>query len=520
MVRPDPKQWVGKTVGGVYTIKRHVASGGFAEVYEAWHNELDTPVAVKMRRPVGRETDSASQNARTEDYAFAHFKTEAILGFRLRDPNVVRVLDFRLEAKAEYLVMEWLDGQSLRDLQDGRPMYWRRATELTAAAAEAVASLHEKGWFHRDIKPDNFMVVGDGADERVVLIDLGLVRHRPLEAPIMSQLAEPTGWIPYTPGYCAPEVYARSGQPIEESPFTEASEVFALGVTLFKLLTARMPWPGTTAQAQQVEIALGVVPSRPSEFGVRLPTDLENLVMRAIGGDPAQRPASAAELGRQLRRLLEPSARKAAVPTARAPEPTPPAPALTPVTGLGVPIGPSPALARSSATTARPPVLPPPSTPAPPRPWVLVASLGFTVLFACTLLAVFLLPPDVTSTTAQRLDAQQLDAFEPVPVPTLIPVVQPAAAPAPASPTVVTTPSPPTPTLPAARELSEGEKRQKFEARLRRCPDAPSGLVMVEMRGGRLRTIELEPYVRTDPWHACAAQKLRGLADGQHALRL
>ncbi|PCC75708.1 hypothetical protein SAMN02745121_00248 [Nannocystis exedens] len=165
-----------------------------------------------------------------------------------------------------------------------------------------------------------------------------------------------------------------------------------------------------------MEIALGVVPARPSEFGVRLPTNLENLVMRAIGGDPAQRPASAAELGRQLRRLLEPSARKALVPTARAPEPTPPAPALTPVTGLRAPIGPSPALARSSATTARPPVLPASSTPASPRPWVLAASLGFTMLFACTLLAVFLVPSDVMFPTARQLDAQQLDAFEPVPV--------------------------------------------------------------------------------------------------------
>ncbi|WP_434423107.1 serine/threonine-protein kinase [Nannocystis pusilla] len=282
---------MGRTLGGVYRIKRHVATGGFANLYEGWHEVLETPVAVKVRRMVGVDGDPEGF-ARNDDYCFAHFKTEAILGFRLRDPHVVRVLDFRLEAKVEYLVMEWLEGKSLQVLADGRPMYWRRAVELMAKAADAVASLHAAGWFHRDIKPDNFMVLGGGDDdERVVLIDLGLVRQRPLAAPIVSQLAEPTAWIAHTPGYCAPEVYAQiKEKKIETSPFTEASEVFALGVTLYKLLTGRIPWDGHTAQQQQAEIADGSPPIPLSRLGTHVPTELDHLLQRALGTDPARRP--------------------------------------------------------------------------------------------------------------------------------------------------------------------------------------------------------------------------------------
>ncbi|MCY1062158.1 serine/threonine-protein kinase [Nannocystis sp. SCPEA4] len=520
-MRPDPKAWVGKTVGGVYRIERHVASGGFADVYQAWHEELETPVALKMRRPVEAK-GSESQQLRNEDYAFAHFKTEAILGFRLRDPHVVRVLDFRLEAKAEYLVMEWLDGNSLRNVQDGRPMYWRRAAELTAAAADAVASLHASGWFHRDIKPDNFMVVGDGGQERVVLIDLGLVRHRPLEEPIMSQLADPTNFfIPCTPGYCAPEVFSLWGQPIAESPFTEASEVFALGCTLFKLLTDRLPWPGNTPHQQQAEIGAGTRPARPAEFGVRLPAELEQLVMRTLDSDPSRRPSSAAELAQQLRRLLMPSRPAEAAPTARAPEPTPPPAA---VTGLRAPVVPSPALARSSATTARPPAVPPSPSSAPVAPVrglrLGVGLLSASLLGSLILFVTFALQqrfgPLPTATTVQ-LQPELVHG----PVPTRLPIVLPPSIPS----TAPSSKEPATDAVIAPLAKASRSKRQQLEGEqleeaLRRCPSAPSGLVMFEIRGGQLQTIELEPFVATDAWHACAAKRLRGLKDGQHALRL
>ncbi|WP_170136030.1 serine/threonine-protein kinase [Nannocystis exedens] len=475
---------MGRTLGGVYRIKRHVAAGGFADLYEGWHEELETPVAVKVRRAVGLDGDPEAV-ARNDDYCFAHFKTEAILGFRLRDPHVVRVLDFRLEAKVEYLVMEWLEGKSLQVLADGRPMYWRRAVDLMAKAADAVASLHAAGWFHRDIKPDNFMVLGGGEDdERVVLIDLGLVRQRPLAAPIVSQLAEPTAWIAHTPGYCAPEVYAQVKQKrIETSPFTEASEVFALGVTLYKLITGRIPWVGHTAQQQQDEIALGSPPIPLSQLGTRVPPELEQLLLRALGSDPSQRPSSAQAFARELRRVLVPSKPLPEVATAR-----PPA---------------ADERREAGESSPRMAAAPPPAKPARPRrsllrwaPVVLLLALGGSLVLALG----WSLGWQVPAAPAElRVD----EAPAPSPAPSPVIVTVPDATPAPS-------PAPP----PSTR------RRTTLVEQLRRCPGAPSGMVALEIRGGRLVAVDFEPLRADDEWHQCAAKRLLGAKDGQRIVNL
>ena len=477
MVKPDPKALVGKTLGGVYRIKRHIAAGGFADLYEGWHEELETPVAVKVRREAGELASEPDESARNEDYLFAHFKTEAILGFRLRDPHVVRVLDFRLEAKVEYLVMEWLEGKSLQALADGRPMYWRRAVELMAKAADAVAGLHAAGWFHRDIKPDNFMVIGDGEDERVVLIDLGLVRQRPLAAPIVSQLAEPTAWIAHTPGYCAPEVYAQVGQKITTSPFTEASEVFALGVTLYKLITARIPWSGHTPQQQQVEIAVGSPPIPPTRLGIRLPPQLERLLQRTLGADPSQRPDSAQAFARELRRVLAPSKPLPDVATARPP-------AAGDERRLdALRAGARPVLSPASAR----------------RAWHLLRWTPLALLLA---LAWLLLPSPAPSPS--QLAVSDESPRGPVPEPIVVvqpdaprrePIVSPIATPAPGP-------------------------RPSLADQLRRCPGAPSGTVVLDVRGGRLIRVDFEPLHDDDAWHRCAARRLRGAKEGRRNVTL
>jgi len=476
MVKPDPKALAGKTLGGVYRIKRHIAAGGFADLYEGWHEELETPVAVKVRREAGEVGREPGESARNEDYLFAHFKTEAILGFRLRDPHVVRVLDFRLEAKVEYLVMEWLEGKSLQSLADGRPMYWRRAVELMAKAADAVASLHAAGWFHRDIKPDNFMVIGDGEDERVVLIDLGLVRQRPLATPIVSQLAEPTAWIAHTPGYCAPEVYAQVGQKITTSPFTEASEVFALGVTLYKLITARIPWSGHTPQQQQVEIAVGTPPIPPTEFGIRLPPELEQLLQRTLGADPSQRPDSAQAFARELRRVLVPSKPLPDVATARPPE----------------------AGSNRRIDAARVGARPVASPASASRAWHLLRWTPLALLLGLA----FVLLSSPTPLPSQLVTS---DDFARAPVPEPIEIVQPDAPRREAASPIVPPPLRPRPSL---------------ADQLRRCPGAPSGAVVFEIRGGRLVRVDFEPLHDDDAWHHCAARHLRGAKDGRRTVTL
>ncbi|MCY1012755.1 serine/threonine-protein kinase [Nannocystis pusilla] len=468
---------MGCTLGGVYRIKRHVAAGGFADLYEGWHEVLETPVAVKVRRMVGADGDP-EDFARNDDYCFAHFKTEAILGFRLRDPHVVRVLDFRLEAKVEYLVMEWLDGKSLQGLADGRPMYWRRAVELMAKAADAVASLHAAGWFHRDIKPDNFMVLGGGDDdERVVLIDLGLVRQRPLAAPIVSQLAEPTAWIAHTPGYCAPEVYAQIKEKDRDLAVHRGLRGVRARRDALQLLTGRIPWDGHTAQQQQAEIAGGSPPIPLSRLGTHVPPELDQLLQRALGTDPARRPSSAQAFARELRRVLTPSKSLPEVATAK-----PPAADVEREGGEAAP--------RSAA--------PPLSPASPPRSrWALLRWASVALLLALGGSLWWLTP-------AVPAELQIAEAPPPSLAPSPVVVVVPDAKPPPPSP-------PPGP----IRRV-----RPTLVDQLRRCPAAPSGNVAFDIRGGRVVAVDFEPLRADDEWHQCAAKRVRGLKDGQLVVHL
>lgn len=496
MVRPDPKQLLGKTLGGVYQITRHVASGGFSEVYEALHVELETPVAIKVHRPPEPVDGNAAQTQMNDDYSFGHFKTEAILGARLRHPSVVRVLDFRSEAKCEYIVLEWLDGQSLGKLADGRAMHWRRAAELVAQACEAVAILHDAGWLHRDIKPDNFMVVRSvSGEETVVVIDLGLVRHQALAEPIVSALAEPTAWICHTPGYCAPEVYSKSGTKFTESPFSEASEVFALGVTLFRLVAGRLPWVAKEARLQQLALTVGEPPKTPAEFGVRLPTDLETLIMRAIAHDPASRPASAKELALALRRLLEPTKRVVAT-RIEAPPVSEHRPHLSPAIG-------------DDAVTAKPPtprpndalpVVAPAPAWRPPR-W----------FWAPPLVLLALIVGELAVPLPARVAVE--DLVEPAPVPAY--VVRPAAP-----PTVPVKPATAEPIDAPRPKLDVPRPRPSLEQLLRTCAGAPVGPVVFEVRDQQLVSIDFEALVTSDPWHACAARRLAGTRDGRRVVDL
>lgn len=472
-VHAKAERLVGRTLGGQYRLVRLLRSaGGFSHVYEAQHEALGIRVCVKvLRQP---------DDPRFEDYCAAHFEAEARLGFLLRHPGVVRVFDFRREANVEYIVMEWIEGRTLQQLTDGRPLPWRRATSLIIRACDAVAAMHGTGFLHRDLKPDNLMVVDEDGHERVVLIDLGLARHLPLQEPLLDALEAPTTSPAFTPGFAPPEIYGwiehvrvqRSAQRRpsaavvgEEyrSPFSPQSDVFALGVTLYQLVAGRRPW------AEHVEIAVGVQPRPPSEHGVDLPPALEAVIMKAIAVRQEARYTSVGELSAALQSVLLPSG--------------PPAPATGPL-DLAQP--------RPRGRRARPAVL---------------AGVAGLALVAGGL-AIW--SPSPAPSPLELLVDDEEGALLPAPAPIHLAdaLKVEALAPPPEEETRASAPSEPPRARPSVLQL------------LRRCPGAPRGPVVLEVAEGRLQAIDLAPPVVADPWHRCAADVAQRLGNGTHLFTL
>jgi len=468
-VHAKAERLVGRTLGGQYRLVRLLRTpGGFSHVYEAQHEALGIRVCVKvLRQP---------DDARFEDYCAAHFEAEARLGFLLRHPGIVRVFDFRREANVEYIVMEWVEGRTLQQLTDGRPLPWRRATSLIIRACDAVAAMHGAGFLHRDVKPDNVMVVDEEGTERVVLIDLGLARHLPLHEPLLDALEAPTTSPAFTPGFAPPEIYGwiehvraqRSAQrkpdavaAVEHrSPFSPQSDVFALGITLYQLVVGRRPW------AEHVEIAVGVQPRPPSEHGADLPPALEAVIMKAIAVRQEARYTSVGELSAALQRVLLPAA--------------PPATATGPLE-LGRP--------HPRGDRARPGVL---------------AGLAGLALVAGGLA---MMRSSTSAPSALQLLAE--DEAPPVPVPMAMHLPD-------ALEVELATP-PKKETAPASEPARQ---RPSVLQLLRRCPGAPRGPVVLEVAESRLQTIDLASPVVADPWHRCAADVAKRLGNGTHLFTL
>lgn len=203
-----------------YELLQHLGGGPLTEVFAARNCETDEPCAVKVLR------------SDWEDQAtgIKLLQREARAGLKVRSPRLVRILDVHVTRSPYFLVMELLPGESLRrrlrrefrlDLAD--------ALWITRQTAEALAALHRAGFLHGDVKPDNIRIVGAGA---AVLIDLGFA-HRPGEnANFLRQ-----GYVLGTPDYLAPELCL--SRPAADFP----SDLFSLGVTLFEMLTGRLPYP-------------------------------------------------------------------------------------------------------------------------------------------------------------------------------------------------------------------------------------------------------------------------------------
>ena len=259
-----------------YEVGRLLGAGGMAEVFEGRDRLLSRRVAIKV---------PLSQHA--HDPEFAHrFRREAQAAASLSHPGVVAVYDTGSENGTHFIVMEYVDGRTLKDvIRAEAPLYPGRAAEITADVCSALAAAHARGLVHRDVKPANIMLMPDG---RVKLMDLGIARAAAGET--LTQTAAMLG----TAQYLSPE--QAQGQAVDFR-----SDLYSLGCCLYEMLTGTVPFRGATP----VAIAYRHVredPAPPRLLNPDIPPSLEAVCLKAMAKRPEDRYQTAAELRADLER--------------------------------------------------------------------------------------------------------------------------------------------------------------------------------------------------------------------------
>lgn len=269
---------VGGVLEGRYLLTARIARGGMSIVYSAVDSRLDRRVAVKVMS-AGLSTDPAFGD---------RFAREARAAARLSHVNAVSVFDQGADAGHVFLVMELVEGHTLRDLlREHGPMTPALAVAVIEPVLSALTAAHRAGLVHRDIKPENILISDDGV---VKVADFGLARAVESED-VMTR----TGVMMGTVAYCPPEQISRGR-------CDQRSDVYSVGVVLFELLTGHAPFAGDSAMAIAYQHVHGRVPA-PSARMPGIPAELDEIVVRATSTDPVFRPADADEFLAQLRRI-------------------------------------------------------------------------------------------------------------------------------------------------------------------------------------------------------------------------
>ena len=283
---------------GSYHLVEKLGQGGMGEVWRARHRMLARSAAVKLIRTSVLDADPNRARETVK-----RFEREARATAALRSPHTIAVYDFGLAAEGTfYYVMELLEGFSLQALVERHgPVPPERVVRLLRQACHSLAEAHAAGLVHRDVKPANLFVCRLGLDlDFVKVLDFGLVKLRRADAPGAEALTVEGGFAG-TPAYASPEVV------LGAEDVDGRADIYALGCVAYWLLTGQRVFESGSGM-QMVADHLRTPPVPPSRrAGQAIPPALDEIVLRCLEKDPARRPASAAELSRELAALgIEP----------------------------------------------------------------------------------------------------------------------------------------------------------------------------------------------------------------------
>jgi len=272
---------IGKTISH-YKILQKLGEGGMGVVYKAEDTKLKRKVALKFLPHHVNVT--AEEKAR--------FLQEAQAAATLNHPNVCTIYDIQEHDQQQFIVMEYVDGQTLRD--KGGSVSFKQAIDIGIQVADGLAAAHEKGIVHRDIKPENIMVRKDGI---VQIMDFGLAKLRGNVSRLTKE-----GSTVGTVGYMSPEQ-------VQGLDADHRSDVFSLGVVLYELLTGQLPFKGVHETALMYEI-VNVDPAPMSSIKPEIDSQLDAIVLECLEKDPNERAQSAKQISIDLKRYKRESSKQ------------------------------------------------------------------------------------------------------------------------------------------------------------------------------------------------------------------
>lgn len=273
--------FLGRTIAKRFRIQELIGEGGMGQVYTAHHQQLDRTVCVKVLRP----------GLQTEPAVLKRFEREARSASRLHHPNSIQVLDFGVDQGAMYLAMEYVAGQTLRDiLLSEFPLPEARICHIVAQVLAALAEAHAANVVHRDLKPDNIMVSQlRESPDFVKVLDFGIAKI--LESDDNLTAAD---MLCGTPQYMSPE--QAGGR-----TYDGRADLYSIGVILYQLITGDVPFNGRNPlevlSKSQNQAPMPIHEKRP---GANASPQLVSLVMRALSKDPERRPQTAEAFRREL----------------------------------------------------------------------------------------------------------------------------------------------------------------------------------------------------------------------------
>lgn len=270
-------KYIGKRLDGRYEIHELLGVGGMAYVYKAYDNIEKRWVAIKILK---------EELAGNSDF-LRRFRNESKAIAVLSHPNIVKVYDVSFGDRIQYIVMEYIDGITLKQyIEQQGEIKWREALYFTVQILRALQHAHEKGIIHRDIKPQNIMLLEDGT---IKVTDFGIARFSQAETQTTTDKA--IGSV----HYIAPE-QARGGY------INDKADIYSVGVMLYEMLTGQLPFVADNAVSVAI-MQMQAEPTPPSRINPSIPKGLEEITMHAMEKNPAQRFPSAADMLEDVERF-------------------------------------------------------------------------------------------------------------------------------------------------------------------------------------------------------------------------
>lgn len=284
---------MGQVFGQRYEVTEKLGAGGMAQVYKGKDTILGRFVTIKVLR----------EELLADELLVKRFYSEAQSVARLSHPNIVSIYDVGEEDGKPYLVMEYVEGRSLKEvIREKKKLPYQEAVGIAIQVCRALAHAHEHDIVHRDIKPQNILLTPGG---QVKVTDFGIARST------ASTTLTYNGSIVGSIHYLSPE--QAQGQPADAR-----SDIYSLGVVMYEMVTGRLPFEGDSGIAIALK-HLQEEPVPPRNYAPDLPKDLEKVILRTLRKDPDARPQDARDLARQLERF-----------TAAGPDATQEIPVVTP----------------------------------------------------------------------------------------------------------------------------------------------------------------------------------------------